>query len=486
MLSKRWETVSTPHQKRRSEDKSYKTYVYYEKGIYNERCITYSIDSRWIKRMLDNFLSSSHHFSEEDENLQKFRFAFLNVLMLIAALFTFLNFIAAISGKMVFPPFFDVLLICYVLLSMLFQSILRRDKKHYYLVVWFFVLGSLVLFYAGLFMHTEDEFRLITFFLLLLITYVLLGKYIGLLLGFIIFTSILLIYNNYDLQLSSFVMSTFSTFFIIFNIFLYFFLAKVEKDATEFVRLNAKLKEKVSHEVQQRLKQEKMLLQQCRMASMGEMIDSIAHQWRQPLMSINAILLNMDRAIELKTKPDVYLEDKMDEVISLTTHMSQTIEDFRSLFKIDKEKHMFDVTASITYVLNLFTSSTKDIKIVFDESKKMSYRGYENELIQVMIILLSNAIEALKIKQIENKYLSITCTLKMEVLHITMYDNAGGIKKENIEKVFDPYFTTKSNTGGSGLGLYIAKIIIEQNMKGRLQVKTIHNGAEFKIAIPDG
>ena len=333
-------------------------------------------------------------------------------------------------------------------------------------------------------MHAEDEFRLITFFLILFITYVLLGRKIGAVLGLFIFLSILVIYNNYALQLSSFAMSTFFTFFIIFNIFLYFFLAKVEKDATEFVRLNAKLKEKVSHEVQQRLEQEKMLLQQCRMASMGEMIDSIAHQWKQPLMSINAILLTMDRAIELKSKPDVYLEEKMDEVISLTTHMSQTIEDFRSLFKIDKEKHMFDVTASLMYAFNLFASSTTDIEIVFDMRKKMLHRGYENELIQVIIILLSNAIEALNTRDIANKYLSITCHIKRNFLHITMEDNAGGIKKENIDKIFDPYFTTKSNTGGSGLGLYIAKIIIEQNMKGKLHVSNIAKGTKFEIVIP--
>jgi len=434
--------------------------------------------------MLDNFLTSGHHFSKEDENLQKFRFAFLNVLMLVAAFFTFLNFLASISGKIVSTSLFEIVLLSYVLLSVLFQFILRRDKKHYLLVVYFFVLGSLVLFYSALFIHTEDEFRLITFFLILFITYVLLGRKIGVVLGFFIFLSILVIYNNYALQLSSFAISTFSTFFIIFNIFLYFFLAKVEKDATEFVRLNAKLKEKVSHEVQQRLEQEKMLLQQCRMASMGEMIDSIAHQWRQPLMSINAILLTMDRAIELKSKPDVYLEEKMDEVISLTTHMSQTIEDFRSLFKIDKEKHMFDVTASLTYVLNLFASSTKDINIIFDMRKKMSHRGYENELIQVMIILLSNAIEALNTRDIADKYLSIACQVKTDFLHITMEDNAGGIKKENIIKIFDPYFTTKSNTGGSGLGLYIAKIIIEQNMKGKLHVSNIAKGSKFEIVIP--
>ncbi len=201
-------------------------------------------------------------------------------------------------------------------------------------------------------------------------------------------------------------------------------------------------------------------------------------------MSINAILLTMDRAIELKSKTDVYVEEKMDEVITLTTHMSKTIEDFRSLFKIDKEKYMFDVGIAVTHVLNLFASSTKDIDIVCDMRKKMLHNGYENELIQVIIILLSNAIDALNTRDIVDKHLSIACQIKTDYLHITMEDNAGGIKKENLDKIFDPYFTTKSNTGGSGLGLYIAKIIIEQNMKGKLQVSNLAKGTKFEIVIP--
>ena len=445
----------------------------------------YTMKKEWkMKQPITNFLTSGHHFSKEDENLQRFRFALLNVLMLVAAFFTFLNYLASISGKIVSSPLFELVLLTYVLLSILFQYILRRNKKYYLLVVGFFVFGSLGMFYSALFIHKEDEFRLITFFLILFITYVLLGRKIGAILGFFILTSILLIYNNFALQLSSYAITTFTTFFIILNIFLYFFLAKVENDAAEFVRLNAKLKAKVSHEVEQRLEQEKMLLQQCRMASMGEMIDSIAHQWRQPLMSINAILMTMDRAIELKSKPDVYLEEKMDEVITLTTYMSKTIEDFRALFKADKTKKTFDVTASIMYVLNLFTSSTKDIDIRFDSSSKILHNGYENELIQVLIILLSNAVEVLKARNITDKYLAISYQIKTDFLHIMMEDNAGGIKKENIEKIFDPYFTTKSNTGGSGLGLYIAKIIIEKNMEGKLKATNTDKGVRFEILIP--
>ena len=264
----------------------------------------------------------------------------------------------------------------------------------------------------------------------------------------------------------------------------YFFFNKIEKDAKEFTLLNDKLKEKVSQETQQRMTQEKMLLQQCRMASMGEMIDSIAHQWRQPLMSINAILMTMDRAIETNTKPPQYLEDKMEEIIILTTHMSQTIEDFRSLFKTDKEKTMVDIGASLVQVLDLFKGALKDVTVEFDDSHATHYYGLHNELKQVIIILISNAIESFNVTEVKNRRIILSLKQDDTALTIGIEDNSGGIPEKILEHIFDPYFSTKQATGGSGLGLYIAKIIVEQNMQGKLSVKNTVQGAIFSIVLP--
>lgn len=258
---------------------------------------------------------------------------------------------------------------------------------------------------------------------------------------------------------------------------------KLQENQNELQRLNTKLEERVEEELTQRLAQEKMLLQQCRLASMGEMIDSIAHQWRQPLMNINAILMNMDRIIELEQNPQKKLENKMDEVVVLTTHMSQTIEDFRSLFKTNKVPITFNISDTIISTLELFKSALKEIEIMFDDTKPYTYHGQHNEFRQVLLIIVSNAIEALEEQQIKNPTLIITITQATHESIITIEDNAGGVPEKSIEHIFDPYFTTKEPTGGTGLGLYIAKIIIEQSMQGVLSVKNTKKGAKFTITL---
>ena len=277
---------------------------------------------------------------------------------------------------------------------------------------------------------------------------------------------------------------TFFNSFIIFSALAYFFLQKIEKDSIEFERLNKKLKAKVSQEIQQREEQEQMFLHQSRLAGMGEMIDSIAHQWRQPLMTINAILMNVDRALETKDKSPKYMEYKIDEVITLTTYMSQTIEDFRSLFKEDKTKNDFYVDDTVTYALELLKDSLKGITIHYLHQKEFLIYGYKNELVQVLMILLGNASETLNTRKVKSKRIEIKIKMTSEHTIITIEDSAGGVREKNINKIFDPYFTTKERTGGTGLGLYVAKIIIEQNMQGTLNVSNTKQGAKFEILLP--
>ena len=174
----------------------------------------------------------------------------------------------------------------------------------------------------------------------------------------------------------------------------------------------------------------------------------------------------------------------MDEIINLTTHMSQTIEDFRSLFKPEKKKETFDVTDTINHTLELMDGLLKGINVKFHSNGAVFHYGYKNELIQVLLILFSNAIEALELNKVEFKLIEILIeNRENEEILIAIEDNAGGIKEEYLENIFDPYFTTKSKTGGTGLGLYVAKIIIEQNMHGVLSVYNTQNGAKFTIRL---
>ncbi len=259
--------------------------------------------------------------------------------------------------------------------------------------------------------------------------------------------------------------------------------SEIEKKTETLKKLNTNLEIRVKEEVEKQLTQEEMLLRQSRMASMGEMIDAIAHQWRQPLMNINAVMMNLDRGIE-KGQDITQLKEKVLEVFSLTAHMSHTIEDFRNLLKVEKEKSEFLVSDVITTVLELIKSNLKGIDISSNLQDEISIKSYKSELSQVLITLLANASDALHIKNIVDKKIYIGLKENTTNIILSIEDNAGGINNENTSKIFDPYFTTKTQTGGTGLGLYIAKTIIEHNMNGTLSVVNTENGALFTIDIP--
>jgi len=246
-----------------------------------------------LNYLLSNFLTSGFEFSES-ENLQRFRFSLLNSSMLIAAFFTFFNYFASVLNLIPFPSLYEKIVLLYALACVFSIFLLRANKNNFLLATNIVLLTSLIVFYSALFMVTDDEFRLIWFFLVVFASFVLIGKKYGIILMLIVLISIIIITQVFHLDFSRLAQFTFFNSFLIFTAFSYFFLEKIEKDSKEFKVLNKKLADKVSHEIKQREEQEQMLLQQCRMANMGEMLDSIAHQWRQPLMHINSILLNMD------------------------------------------------------------------------------------------------------------------------------------------------------------------------------------------------
>ncbi len=435
-----------------------------------------------MESTLDNFLKSGHQFSD-NENLQKFRFSMLNSLMLIAAFFTLLNYFSSKLGFIVFESIYEKTLLFYAFSCFLSIYLLRKKKNYYLLAVNNVVLSSLILFYMALMVVLDDEFRLIWFFIVVFASFVLMGKRYGTILMLLVLISIIIINQHYKTGFSELAQFTFINSFLIFTAFSYFFLEKIEKDALEFEVLNKKLKENIIEEREQREEQEQMLLRQSRMASMGEMLDSIAHQWRQPLMHINSILMNMDNALETKKSRKDYLGKKIDEVAILTTHMSQTIEDFRGLFQFEKEHTKFNLENVINDVLALMKNGFNNIDIDYDAQPSLTIFAYRSELIQVIIILLSNALEALNKSDIDNKRIKIETYESKNGVEISIVDNAGGIPPENIAVIFDPYFTTKAQSGGTGLGLYIAKIIVEHKMLGKIIASNTTTGAKFTIKL---
>ena len=251
----------------------------------------------------------------------------------------------------------------------------------------------------------------------------------------------------------------------------------------ELAKLNESLQDRVEEELAKTTRQEQMLLRQNRMANLGQMIDAIAHQWRQPLMNINAVLMNIDSDLEFKKNPKD-IQERLQDIFKLTAHMSRTIEDFRNMYKRGKEQDKFKLENMVQEVLNILKGSLKGIEIKSKIECNLSLNVCKSELSQVFIIIISNAVDAFKISNVQNRKITILANETDQECIIKIIDNAGGIDADTISKIFDPYFTTKSQTGGTGLGLYIAKIIITHNMNGEIMAHSIDGNSEFIIKIP--
>ncbi len=261
-----------------------------------------------------------------------------------------------------------------------------------------------------------------------------------------------------------------------------YFLIKQNRLNQQIQQLNQQLESEVKEAIEETQKNEQLLQQQSRLAQMGEMISMIAHQWRQPLAAISSTSggirlkatlnkLDKDTTIELSNKISEYAQ-----------HLSSTIDDFRDFFKTNKEKENITYNEIIDSVLNIVEDSIKNqnIKIIQNLNSQEIFNTYQNELRQVVLNLIKNAEDILIQKKIENP--TIIIETKENILSIS--DNGGGIGEDIIGKIFDPYFSTKKEKDGTGLGLYMSKTIIEEHCDGELTVSNDDNGAVFTIVLP--
>ncbi|EQB39752.1 hypothetical protein M947_04040 [Sulfurimonas hongkongensis] len=243
------------------------------------------------------------------------------------------------------------------------------------------------------------------------------------------------------------------------------------------------LEEKIQQEINKRLENEQILLQQSKLASMGEMIGNIAHQWRQPLAQIIAIFMNMKVTYDFDKFTPIYLNQKIEEADKLTQYMSQTIDDFQNFFNPHSVKEVFCVERACRDALFIVESSLKHnhIKVEFEVLDELKILGHKNEYSQVVLNIINNAKNILLEKKIKEPLIKIEIKEGDNFAIVKIWDNGGGIPDEFLDKVFEPYFTTRHKTQGTGIGLYMSKNIIEKNMQGYLNVKNIGDGACFTI-----
>jgi PAS domain S-box-containing protein len=253
----------------------------------------------------------------------------------------------------------------------------------------------------------------------------------------------------------------------------------------ELKQLNRVLEKKVEEEVAKNRQKDYMLIQQGRQAAMGEMIGNIAHQWRQPLTTVSLLIQNLRESYSYGEFTKEFLDKTIEHALQVIQHMSQTIDDFRHFFKPDKEKTVFLPGDVIRKTISFVEPSMKyqNISIRLEADDNNSVVGYPNEFAQVLLNILSNARDAFAERKVAHPEVVIKGFSRKSKTVVTITDNAGGISEDIMDKIFEPYFTTKELGKGTGVGLYMSKTIIEKHMDGKLSARNVQGGAEFRIEI---
>jgi signal transduction histidine kinase/HAMP domain-containing protein len=260
----------------------------------------------------------------------------------------------------------------------------------------------------------------------------------------------------------------------------------LEVKTIELEKLNKNLDIKIKEEIEKRIQQESILVQQSRLAATGEMIGNIAHQWRQPLSLITTCASGIKLEKEFGISTEQSELEKLNTIVQSSNYLSKTIDDFRNFFKPNKEKIKFSIEEMTNQSISLVTSSFNFHYITINKNYNdiESVYGFPNEFSQAILNILANAKDVLIENKIENPFVNINIYENKKYGFLEIEDNAGGISDDIMTKIFDPYFTTKHKNQGTGIGLYMSKMIIEKNMNGNLSVENTTIGAKFIFSIP--
>lgn len=250
--------------------------------------------------------------------------------------------------------------------------------------------------------------------------------------------------------------------------------------------LNQSLEQRIDQAIQELRNKDELLIQQGRLAAMGEMINNIAHQWRQPLNNIGLIVQNLQFSFKAGTLTTTIMNRDIATTMQLLQQMSGTIDDFRNFFSHDKIVQTFQVNEAIRRSLNFMLPVLKsnNVEVRCTEECEVQADGYPGEYTQAILNILTNAKDVLLERAVAEPCIDIRIfSDKAGRSVVVIGDNGGGIAPEVLPRIFDPYFTTRKKGEGTGIGLFMSKIIIEKNMGGRLTVRNRDGGAEFRIVL---
>lgn len=270
---------------------------------------------------------------------------------------------------------------------------------------------------------------------------------------------------------------------------------KVKDKTKELQELNKYLETKISKEVAQNRKKDIIMFQQARFASLGEMLNNIAHQWRQPLGSITMIIQSFQTKMHVGKLTEKFVDEKVNDALLLASNMSTTLEDFKNFFSPNKTKSEFSIKNCIEHSIELskYFLNKENIKIDLIVKKDKQITTFYNELSHTLLNIISNSKDALVSSVNKNdRIIKIIVNSKKNFVFINIIDNGGGVPDDILPKIFEPYYTTKYKSAGTGIGLYMSKQIIEKHLNGEISCKNIKlevdkkvfKGASFTITIP--
>jgi signal transduction histidine kinase len=263
---------------------------------------------------------------------------------------------------------------------------------------------------------------------------------------------------------------------------------KVDQKTKELQEINTHLESRIKEEVEKNREKDSHLFQQSKLASMGEMIGNIAHQWRQPLSAITSTASSIFLNSQLGILENDEIEKKMEGIVAKANFLSETINNFRDFFKVDQKQEEFNLVKTISKVESIIDSnfSNENIQLIHKyDNTPIMITSLEGEISQVIINILNNSYDNFKQTGQDVRVVEISITQNMNRVTIKVSDNGGGIPKEIIDKVFEPYFTTKHQSQGTGIGLYMCAQIIQSHLGGTITAKNDtlnYDGAEYRGA----
>ena len=261
---------------------------------------------------------------------------------------------------------------------------------------------------------------------------------------------------------------------------------QLAQQQAQLEELNHTLEKRVAEAIAELRQKDELLLQQSRHAAMGEMLNNIAHQWRQPLNNIAIYVQSMQLLKASGELTDVQIQSDVQSVMAIINYMSKTIDDFRSFFRQEKQKQVFYLKEASEKAVSLVSARMEHLGIVFQlvVRQEPAVLGYQSEYIQVLLNILNNAIDILSYSENPVRRIVLSIDEQYDKAVLSVQDTGSGIAPEVLPHIFEPYYTTKGPGEGTGIGLYMSKTIIEKHMAGTLSARNRSEGAEFTISLP--